>query len=110
MCLSVAALRVLRSVCHVSPDSTCHLQLRDASTGLAEFGTLGVTAQWTRARVTGASSGIRLQMARQLAGAELEPYRVPVTALCPGFTRTEFQDRANHDASGDPQRIVAIGE
>ena len=34
--------------------------------------------------------------------AELEPSGVHVTALCPGFTRTEFQDRADYDTSNLP--------
>ena len=33
--------------------------------------------------------------------SELQP-RVHVTALCPGFTRTEFQDRADYDTSKLP--------
>ncbi|NND74970.1 MAG: SDR family oxidoreductase [Ilumatobacter sp.] len=37
--------------------------------------------------------------------AELQPHRIHVTALCPGFTRTEFQDRADYDASGVPDRL-----
>lgn len=36
---------------------------------------------------------------------ELEPHGVHVTALCPGFTRTEFQDRANYDVSGIPEML-----
>lgn len=34
--------------------------------------------------------------------AELAPQHVHVTALCPGFTRTEFQDRADFDAGDIP--------
>lgn len=34
--------------------------------------------------------------------ADLGPHGVHVTALCPGFTRTEFQDRADYDASHLP--------
>jgi uncharacterized protein len=33
---------------------------------------------------------------------ELEPFGVHVTALCPGFTRTDFQTRADYDTSGIP--------
>jgi uncharacterized protein len=47
----------------------------------------------TKAFVTSFSEGIH---------TELEPFGVHVTALCPGFTRTDFQDRANYDTSGVP--------
>ena len=33
---------------------------------------------------------------------ELSPHGVHVCALCPGFTRTEFQSRADYDASAIP--------
>ncbi len=36
---------------------------------------------------------------------ELEPKGVTVTVSCPGFTRTEFQDRADYDASDIPDRL-----
>lgn len=36
---------------------------------------------------------------------ELEPKGVTVTVACPGFTRTEFQDRAEYDASDIPDRL-----
>lgn len=37
--------------------------------------------------------------------AELSPLGVHVSALCPGFTRTEFQARANYDTSKVPDRM-----
>ncbi len=37
--------------------------------------------------------------------AELKPKGIHVTALCPGFTRTEFQARASYDASGIPRPL-----
>jgi len=37
--------------------------------------------------------------------AELEPSGVHVTVLCPGFTRTEFQDRADYDTSKLPDFV-----
>ncbi len=37
--------------------------------------------------------------------AELAAHHVHVTALCPGFTRTEFQDRAEFDASDIPDML-----
>jgi short-subunit dehydrogenase len=37
--------------------------------------------------------------------AELEPLGVHVTVLCPGFTRTEFQDRADYDTTNLPDFV-----
>ena len=42
--------------------------------------------------------------------AELGPSGVHVTALCPGFTRTEFQDRADYDTSKLPDFIWQSAE
>lgn len=36
---------------------------------------------------------------------ELGPHGVVVTCLCPGLTRTEFQERANYDAGGIPAAL-----
>jgi uncharacterized protein len=36
---------------------------------------------------------------------ELKPRGVHVSCLCPGFTRTEFQARANYDTSGIPAML-----
>jgi len=37
--------------------------------------------------------------------AELAPAGVHVSCLCPGFTRTEFQDRADYDAGNIPDKL-----
>ena len=42
--------------------------------------------------------------------AELEPSGVHVTVLCPGFTRTEFQDRADYDTSKLPDFVWQTAE
>lgn len=42
--------------------------------------------------------------------AELKDHHVHVTALCPGFTRTEFQDRAEFDSSAIPDRLWQSAE
>lgn len=42
--------------------------------------------------------------------AELVEHHVHVTALCPGFTRTEFQDRAEFDASDIPDMLWQTAE
>ena len=42
--------------------------------------------------------------------AELEPSGVHVTVLCPGFTRTEFQDRADYDTSKLPDAVWQSAE
>lgn len=41
---------------------------------------------------------------------DLKKRGVHVTALCPGFTRTEFQDRANYDTSGLPDAVWQSAE
>ena len=42
--------------------------------------------------------------------ADLRPSGVHVTALCPGFTRTEFQERADYDVSGLPDAVWQSAE
>ncbi len=41
---------------------------------------------------------------------ELRPHGVTASALCPGFTRTEFQSRADYDASSIPDRFWQTAE
>lgn len=54
----------------------------------------GSTYSATKAFVTSLSESLH---------AELRPFGVHVSALCPGFTRTEFQARAGYDISSVPQ-------
>ncbi len=42
--------------------------------------------------------------------AELAPGGVAVTCLCPGLTRTEFQQRANYDVVGVPEALWQSAE
>lgn len=42
--------------------------------------------------------------------SELAPLGVHVSALCPGFTRTEFQDRADYDTSKLPDFVWQSAE
>ncbi len=53
----------------------------------------GATYSATKAFVTSLSESLH---------AELRPHGVHVCALCPGFTRTEFQARAAYDTSSIP--------
>ena len=42
--------------------------------------------------------------------AELKPKGINVSVLCPGFTRTEFQERADYDASDVPDFLWQSAE
>ena len=55
----------------------------------------GATYSATKAFVTSLSESLH---------GELRHHGVHVTALCPGFTRTEFQRRADYDTSSIPDR------
>ncbi|WP_455360219.1 SDR family NAD(P)-dependent oxidoreductase [Streptomyces sp. SYSU K21746] len=57
--------------------------------GLLPTGTYGAAKAW----ITAFSESLRVDLA---------PYGVRVLAVCPGFTRTEFQDRAGMDVSALP--------
>ncbi|MFP3988368.1 SDR family oxidoreductase [Streptomyces sp. E11-3] len=57
--------------------------------GLLPTGTYGAAKAW----ITAFSESLRVDLA---------PYGVRVLAVCPGFTRTEFQDRAGMDVSSLP--------
>ncbi|WP_030847284.1 SDR family NAD(P)-dependent oxidoreductase [Streptomyces sp. NRRL F-4474] len=68
--------------------------------GLLPTGTYGAAKAW----VTAFSESLRVDM---------EPYNVRVLAVAPGFTRTEFQERAGMDVSAlrdevwlEPQAVV----
>jgi len=41
---------------------------------------------------------------------ELAPHGVTVSTICPGFTRTEFQDRAEYDIDGIPDALWQTAE
>ncbi|GGZ63671.1 SDR family NAD(P)-dependent oxidoreductase [Streptomyces subrutilus] len=69
--------------------------------GLLPTGTYGAAKAW----ITAFSESLRVDM---------EPYGVRVLAVVPGFTRTEFQERAGMDVSGlrdavwlEPEAVVA---
>ena len=55
----------------------------------------------TKAFVTSLSEAIHM---------ELAPHGVVVSCLCPGLTRTEFQQRAGHDADDIPDRLWQSAE
>jgi short-subunit dehydrogenase len=59
-------------------------------------GTRGATYSASKAWVTNFSESLHLQYADR---------GVKVLALCPGFTRTEFHERAEMDVTGIPERL-----
>ena len=59
-------------------------------------GARGATYSASKAWVTNFSESLHLQYAER---------GVKVLALCPGFTRTEFHERAEMDVSGIPERL-----
>ena len=59
-------------------------------------GARGATYSASKAWVTNFSESLHLQYAER---------GVQVLALCPGFTRTEFHERAEMDVSGIPERL-----
>lgn len=59
-------------------------------------GARGATYSASKAWVTNFSESLHLQYADR---------GVTVLALCPGFTRTEFHDRAEMDVTGIPERL-----
>ncbi len=72
--------------------------------GILNVSSLAASAPAPNSATYAATKAFVSSFSEALRG-ELVEHHVHVTALCPGFTRTEFQDRAEFDASGIPDAL-----
>jgi uncharacterized protein len=92
--LNVLALTVLAHAAAATMKKARRGGIINVASGAAFFPNPGIAVYGaTKAYVTSLSQALH----EELASAD-----VKVTVVCPGFTRTEFQERAKYDASGVP--------
>ena len=93
-------IRALHRLSHVAASTTAsrgHGGILNVSSIAGFVGSPGTaTYAASKAFVTSFTEGLH---------AELKPHGVHVSALCPGFTRTEFQEKADYDTSGLPDVV-----
>jgi short-subunit dehydrogenase len=100
--LNVLALTVLAHAAATTMKKARRGGIINVASGAAFFPNPGIAVYGaTKAYVTSLSQALH----EELAGAD-----VKVTVVCPGFTRTEFQQRAKYDASGVPSMLWQSAE